>query len=75
MLEVKPTLVSVTIPSGQNGNEAVAGADSETLPMWLHHRYAPSNCRRWEGGHIAIPCLAYAREASVVAVDYSKPSA
>jgi len=27
--------------SGRNGNEVVAGAASEAVIRWLHHRYAP----------------------------------
>jgi len=36
MLEVEPTG-----QRGQNGNEAIAGAASETFARWLHHRQRP----------------------------------
>ena len=40
MLKVKPVISVAWLratESGRNGNEAVAGAASETFPSWPHH--------------------------------------
>jgi len=44
VMEVKAN--EVNSDRNKNGNEAVAGAASEAFARWLHHRYAPPNCRQ-----------------------------
>jgi len=48
MMKVEPTYQRTATASGRNGNEAVAGDDSETFGgggAVRHHRLIPDNCR------------------------------